>query len=170
MRVASRLKKLEGIANQHCDVPRFTYEERHVAWFEFTGTMVHTNRLPDQQDWMSPRLDRFMADIQSQAVSQEADQFRRHIDGWVLKMWKVRGLPLPFVPPVLGSEYDDWDIPNLAARRLSVRYRPSVVALLGELDLRLYPGLQPAEPFDCLEVLRAECRAAEQHPRPHWFR
>jgi hypothetical protein len=53
-----------------------------------------------------------------------------HIE-YVENVWIASGRELPFIPPIIGSWWDDWFAPGLTEKRLAVRRHPAVVALVG---------------------------------------
>lgn len=155
MRIKPRLQKIEAKLRQSGPIKRYTCEELAIAGYEFRLAILASGCFPERQADLAAHTSRTEAGIRSQAHKQAGERYRRHIDEWVTEMWLGSRHILPFVSPVIGSEYEDWDQPNLAARRLAVRLRPSIIALVGIPVAAITPDLVPAAPFDPIEVLKS---------------
>lgn len=130
MRISRRLAKLESALPPVRTVER-TREEERILCYEVARAFVELKKFPALQDRLVAFADQTAAEICRKAALPLTDQYREHID-YVEEMWVVSGHVLPFVPPVVGSNYDGWSVPGLAERRLAVRRRPSVIALIGD--------------------------------------
>lgn len=130
MRISGRLAKLEYALPPAQTVER-TREEERILCYELARAFVKLNKFPALQDRLVAYADQTAAEICRKAALPLTDQYRDHIS-YVEEMWVVSGRVLPFIPPVVGSNGDEWFLPGLAERRLAVRRRPSVVALIGD--------------------------------------
>lgn len=117
MRIGARLRKIEAEFGRSSPKTQHTFEERRVAGLELTVAILASGRRPELHAQCTALANDIATDILSQARRQAEDQSRRHVDGRVTEMWLASGHRLPFVSPVIGSEYRDWDYPNLAAWR-----------------------------------------------------
>ena len=130
MTIGRRLAKLE------CALPPAptggrTWEEERVLLYELAHALVRTGKFPALQERLAAYVNRIEGEICRKAAHPLTDVYRQHIS-CVEEMWVVSGRVLPFIPPVLGTNSDEWFLPGLAERRLAVRRRPSVIALIGD--------------------------------------
>ncbi|MXO93257.1 hypothetical protein GRI62_06505 [Erythrobacter arachoides] len=99
--------------------------------YEMAQALITVGKFPNMQERLTDYASRTASEIRRKAAMPMTDIYRRHIQ-YVEEMWVASGRTLPFVPPVLGSDHDEWFLSGLAERRLAVRRRPSVIALIGE--------------------------------------
>ena len=130
MRISRRLAKLEYSLPPARTVER-TREEERILHYEVARAFVELKKFPALQDRLAAYADQTAAEICRKAALPLTNQYRDHIN-YIEEMWVASGRVLPFVPPVVGSNYDEWFLPGLAERRLAVRRRPSVIALIGD--------------------------------------
>ena len=130
MRISRRLARLEYALPPARTVER-TREEERILFYEAARGSVALKKFPALQDRLAAFSDRTAAEMRRKAALPLTDLYREHID-YVEEMWVVSGRVLPFIPPVVGSDYDEWFLPGLAERRLAVRRRPSVIAVIGD--------------------------------------
>lgn len=153
MRIRDRLGKLEARSQERDEQAAWTYEERRVALLEIAKAVLTTDRPPAILAKAAVVADRIGAEIRAQAVRHAGQEFQGHLRNWVEVMWLESGRPLPFIPPLVGDEYDAWDMPYLAARRLAVRRRSSVMSVIGEPNVQTFTGLQPIRAFEAADVV-----------------
>lgn len=158
--VRSRLDKLEATYGNLG--PTFTREEFEIGKYELLLAIGRTQRNRDLK-FRAEALAAGIADeIRATAKRQRNGVFLAHLNDYVLDMWRGRMSSAAFLLPVIGSEYDDWEKPGLYKRRIAVRHRPSVIALLGAPD----PTLGSFDGFPNLwrnlhvEVLRHICSSS----------
>lgn len=144
LRFASRLVKLEAALAPSRDELQFTYEELHVFQYEVFLAFARQPTAPKLQLRLSELIARTESNIRSQAQDQATESYRKHVEGWTQEMWIASGHRERFVSPVLGNESQDWFLPNLSARRLATRCRPSIVALLGETTKPMSEAERPS--------------------------
>ena len=130
MTLSRRLAKLE-VALPPMPAFQRTSEEEEILIYEIAIAILKTERLQALHVRLAKFVARIANEIRRKAAYPLSDVYRDHID-YVEEMWVASGRTLPFVPPVLGSNHDEWFLPGLAARRIAVRRRPSVVALIGD--------------------------------------
>jgi hypothetical protein len=130
MTIARRLAKLESVLPPAPAVG-WTYEEERVFLYELALAVIRAGKCPQLHERLKACADRIAGEIRRTASRPMTDIYRNHIS-YVEDMWVVSGRTLPFVPPVLGSDNDDWFLPGLTERRIAVRRRPSVIALIGD--------------------------------------
>jgi hypothetical protein len=130
MKISRRLKNLE------CALPpappmELTKEERRVAFYEAAKALLQVGKFPALRERLAEYVSQTASEIRRKASHEMTDRYREHIQ-YQEDMWVASGRSLPFIPPVLGFDGDEWFWPGLAERRLAVRRRPSVIALIGE--------------------------------------
>lgn len=130
MSLGRRLAKLEVALPPTPSFQR-TREEEQILLYELSIAVLKTDRLQALHVRLAKFVARTANEIRRKAAYPLSDVYVDHIS-YVEEMWVVSGRTLPFVPPVLGSNYDEWFLPGLSARRVAVRGRPSVVALIGD--------------------------------------
>lgn len=155
MKIKARLQKLEGKIPKSSPESLYSLEDIQVARYEIARILIAADRLNVLSADLIPDVNHFEEAVRSQARMQAGDQYKRHLDNWVTKMWLVNGNSLPFISPVIGSEYDDWELPDLSARRLSVRLRGSIIALIGEPIVEGGADLAPFPCFNPFDVMLA---------------
>lgn len=114
--------------------PVLTREEIHIAKMTLAVAIGRSNHPRELRDRARQTADRLKAMIISTAKQQQTEQFRRHIAEYVQPTWENRCGRPEFLPPIVGSEYDDWEVPDLYHRRLAVRYCPTVIEIIGAPD------------------------------------
>lgn len=132
MTLLRRLTKLEAKAAPAPGVMLSTCEERQVVAYELFLAVATSVREQSEKERAGQISARIAADIRACAEKQRTSQYEFHVKDYVEDVWKASGHRDPFLSPVVGSEYDDWDKPELYTRRLAIRARPSIVALIGE--------------------------------------
>lgn len=130
MTLGRRLAKLE-VAIPPTSAFRRTREKEQILIYELAMAVLKTERLQALHVRLAKFVARTANEIRRKAAYPLSDVYRDHI-AYVEEIWAASGRTIPFVPPVLGSNYDEWFLPGLSARRLAVRGRPSVVALIGD--------------------------------------
>ena len=133
----SRLKKLEAAITGQ--TTRFTEEEVKVASYELLVAIAKSQRRPDLTNRAQNLADGIASEIKRQVARHNEKEFLDHLESYVLPTWRGRNGAGGFMLPVVGSEYDDWDTPNLYARRLAVRRRSSVIELIGGPAADVHP-------------------------------
>lgn len=130
MTVARRLAKLESALPPAATSGR-TYEEERVLLYELALAIIRVGKSPHLHDRLRVLSDAIARDIRRTVSRPITGLYRNHID-YVEEMWVVSGRKLPYVPPIIGPDYEDWFLPGLAERRIELRRRPSIVALIGD--------------------------------------
>jgi hypothetical protein len=130
MNIARRLSKL-ATALPAPQPAKATREEKQLTTYLLVRAVLQTDRPAELRDLLSARIEEVERCICRQASRIITDQLARHIE-YVENVWVASGRQLPFVPPVIGSWWDDWFAPDLTVKRLAIRRHPSVVALIGD--------------------------------------
>jgi hypothetical protein len=130
MKIGRRLAKLECALPPTPTLER-TNEEQRILVYELAQALLRIGKSSSIQERLTEYASRTESEIRRKAAMPMTDIYRGHIQ-YVEEMWLVSGRTQPFVPPLLGSDYDEWFLPGLAERRLVMRRRPSVIALIGE--------------------------------------
>lgn len=130
MTIARRLAKLEN-AFPPVTTAGWTREEERVLLYELALAVIRAGKSPYLHDRLRSYSDAFALDIRRTISRPITDLYQDHIQ-YVEDMWVASGRKLPFVPPIIGPDYDDWFLPGLAERRIAVRRRPSIIALIGD--------------------------------------
>lgn len=133
-----RLKKLEAAIEDKAI--SFTKEEFCVARYELLVAIARAKRAPELIARAQELAGDIAAELKRQVIRHADPQFIEHMDSYVLPVWKERMGAAGFILPLVGSEYDDWEAPNLYSRRLAVRNRASVIELIGSPDSKLAAG------------------------------
>jgi hypothetical protein len=137
MQLRRRVTKLE-VAFQPA-LPTFTREELHVGklvYFTVVGQRLRTEpalcrgnlEIRKNHETLSCSL---RDDILKTVSKHSEAQFQEHISGYVADVWKARWGHDRYLPPVVGSEYDDWEMPDLFERRVAIRHCPIITNLIG---------------------------------------
>lgn len=128
--------------------PEFTKEELHVAKLSLMQALARSRRSEEIRNRSQELADRLAAEIHRTVVKHATDQFRQHIGSYVQPIREARWGDPRFLPPIVGSEYDDWELPNLYCRRLAVRHCAPVVALIGPPEQPWGPAPDPCTRWD----------------------
>src|SRR3546814_745824 len=110
-----------------------TYEELIVKIMEISYTAMHEAACPPD-NWVpgTSGMTWIEGEIRRTTDRHATPQFQDYLQRQVEPGWRQSGRTEPFIPPIVGWEYDDWFTPNIVQRRLAIRRRPSIVRLLGE--------------------------------------
>lgn len=161
-RLARRLKKVEA---EWPPTPRiFTLEELHLGRLALARAMARSGKSEALKLRARAAEEKLSLDIRSTAARQQADQFRRHIAEYVQPTWHTRWGHPEYIPPIIGSEYDDWDVPDLASRRLAVRCCSLVIELIGEPDPALARATAKPIPWGLIIAQLVEQAALKTAP------
>lgn len=144
-RLERRLRKVEA-AFPAID-PVFTREEIHVGQLRLVLALYRRSESEEARGTCAKLANRLAKEICSTVKNQTGEQFKRHIAEYVQPMWQTRFGRPQFLPPVWGSEYDDWEIGDLYQRRVAMRHDPFVIGLIGAPDAALGPP-EYVIPFD----------------------
>jgi hypothetical protein len=153
MTLLKRLMKLEAKAVPAPGVMLSTCEERQVVAYELFLAVSTSDREQSVKERAGLISARIAADIRACAEKQRTSQYEFHIKDYLEDVWKASGHRDPFLSPVVGSEYDDWDKPELYTRRLAIRARPSIVALIGRAPTDLCSEIS-LPPLNAARVVR----------------
>lgn len=130
MSIARRLSKI-ATALPSPEIAKPTREEQQLKAYLIAQAALQTERPPALRDCLAARIEEVERHIHRQASTPITDQLLGHIQ-YVEHVWIASGRPLPFLPPIIGSWWDDWFARDLTAKRLAVRRHPAVVALIGD--------------------------------------
>lgn len=159
MLLRRRLHKLEAALEARSVAVSSTAEERKVLLYEVSLGMLRRNTISPENKTRAAEVSAMLAgDFQRTAAAHATPAFQAHLGGWVTDMWTLGHGTGPFLPPITGSEYDDWEAPNLFPRRLAIRRLPSIVRLIGAANTRAQlqePVLVPDWKAILSEVLAA---------------
>lgn len=115
MKIGLRLAKLDTALPAAAALTR-TREEERVLIYEVTHALARSCKCPHLQKRLTTCVNQTETEICRKAAHPLTNVYREHIS-YVEEMWVVSGRALPFIPPVLGSDYDEWFLPGLAERR-----------------------------------------------------
>ena len=130
MNIARRLSKVAAAVPAPAP-PKPTREEKLVLDYLAARELLRVDRFPELRD----RLTTVVAEIERQIRQIAARPLTPQLLGHIAsgeKVWVKSGRELPFVPPVVGSWYDDWFGLDLIKSRLAVRSHPEIMALIGD--------------------------------------
>jgi hypothetical protein len=128
-RLSRRLRTVEAKLPAPPQV--FTQEELHVAKMVLAGAIGRSRHSEELRERGRTTADKLKAEIVATAKRHDTEQFQRHISGYVQPTWQTRWGRPEYLPPIVGSEYDDWELPDLYRRRLAIRHLPAVIELIG---------------------------------------
>lgn len=138
-RLEHRLRKIE--CSRQWSKLEPTREELHVARMIVADAIATSKHSEQIRQRAKAAADKLASTILATAAAQQSEQFENHIRSYVEPAYVARGGV--FIPPVMGSEYDDWNAPGLADRRIAIRRCPAVIALIGVPDASLVLAGQP---------------------------
>jgi hypothetical protein len=112
--------------------PDETNDELNIRlWDMARELLARPDATAEMRDQFRQVAERIEADIKAQAAQGASADYVRHL-AWERAMWKSRTGRDDYVPAVTGmGEYDDWDAPDIMARRAALRARPDVQGLIG---------------------------------------
>ena len=129
MRLSARLSKLEKALSPKKQPLNLTGEEAKVFRYEIACSMLAADRFPNLKERFAAIAEEFTAEVKSRLLQPIEDLYPRHAE-YVRQMWISSGRKSQYISPLVGSDYDGWWLPDLMDRRLAVRRRPSIIALI----------------------------------------
>jgi hypothetical protein len=129
----ARLARLEREIGISADE---TYDELNIRlWDMVRELLARPDATAEMRDQSRQVAERIEADIKAQAAQVASADYATHL-AWVRAMWKSATGKDDYVPAVTGAEngmgeYEDWEAPNVMARRAALRARPDIQRLIG---------------------------------------
>ena len=127
-----RIRKLESSIPG--GISAWTSDELCVRILELSKTAVVETFSAEEREQLEEAIADIEDDMIRLAAKQASSDYAKHLE-WCRKMWRVRSKTSKYEPALTGAdggmgEYQDWDKPELMARRRALRDNLTVKEVL----------------------------------------